>query len=453
MASAGHQGIRRTRSRIQELYFWPGMEEFIRQYVRSCLTCQRHGQRNQLLSGLLHPLEIPSDRFRSLSIDFAKISKSKDGYNQLMVIVDRLTKFVRLVPCKDSDDTAKTARRFINSWYSQFGLPETITSDRDTRFTSKLWEEVTSILEIQLHLSTARHQQSDGQSEIAIRTYKRTAKKFASVTNADWDEKVSLVEFALNNSISASTGFTPFYLAFGFSPRTISDEYDWLNDQDLTQDSHQLLAIIQDSIAKAKLAISQSQQQQSDQYNRHRTVAPSYAVGDLVLLSSEGINWPSLITSPSESIPSYFGPLEVIAVDSARDNLTLKFPHVLAPRFCPTFHVSVVKPYVSRTKSFPSWRDSYDRPLPVVGIDGQELFEVDRVLDKRILRKSKKVEYLLGFRGYPDSHNQWYPFNPLSHDEWINEWNLLQAFDPSVGPFTVSALNPPRRSIRPRRQG
>lgn len=451
VASAGHQGVRRTRNRIQELYFWPGMEEFIRKYVRSCMTCQRNSQRNQVLPRFLHPLEVPTDRFRSISIDFAKISPSATGYNQLMIIVDRLTKFVRLIPCKDTDDTSKTARRFIKYWYSQFGLPETITSDRDTRFTSKLWEELMLVLGIKLQLSTARHQQSDGQSEIAIRTYKRTAKKFVSVTNKDWDEQVALVEFALNNSISASTGFTPFHLAFGFSPRTITEEYDWINEQDLSSDAHQLLNIIQDSISKAKAAMSQSQERQAEQYNRHRIAAPTYAVGDLVMLLSEGIHWPSLANSPSESIPNYFGPLEVTAVDTTRDNLTLKFPHALAARFCPTFHTSVVKPYVSRLAMFPAWRDSFDRPLPTVGLDGQDLFEVDRVLDKRVLKKSKKVEYLLGFKGYPDSHNQWYPFHPNSHADWSQEWHLLQAFDPSVGAFTDSTPTPVRRSTRSRR--
>ena len=48
VASAGHQGVRRTRNRIQELYFWPGMEEFIRKYVRSCMTYQRNSQRNRV---------------------------------------------------------------------------------------------------------------------------------------------------------------------------------------------------------------------------------------------------------------------------------------------------------------------------------------------------------------------------------------------------------------------
>ena len=76
LESAGHQGIRRTRSRIISQYFWPDMETDIRNYVRSCVTCQRNAQRNRPLPGLFHLLEVPTDRFKDLSIDFAKIKMS-----------------------------------------------------------------------------------------------------------------------------------------------------------------------------------------------------------------------------------------------------------------------------------------------------------------------------------------------------------------------------------------
>ena len=168
-----------------------------------------------------------------------------------------------------------------------------------------------------------------------------------------------------------------------------------------------------------------------------------------MLLSSEGINWPSYIASPSDSIPNYFGPLVIETVDSTRDNVTLRFPHELAPRFSPTFHTSVVKPFVSRLTAFPSWRDDYERPMPVDVLDGQELFEVDRIVEKRTLR-SGKVEYLLGFRGYPDSHNQWYPFNRNALHDWKDEWGLLERFDPTVGPYPTPPII--RRSTRSSRR-
>ena len=171
--SAGHQGILRTRGRITRLYYWPGMEQDIRKYVRSCTTCQRHSQRNSLLAGKLHPLPIPQDRFRDLSIDFATLSPSKEGLDSLMVIVCRLSKLCRLIPCHRNCSAADVAKLFIDNWYSQgFGLPESITSDRDTKFTTQLWTNLAEQLDIKLELTTSRHQNADGQAEIAIRTYK-----------------------------------------------------------------------------------------------------------------------------------------------------------------------------------------------------------------------------------------------------------------------------------------
>ena len=99
-----------------------------------------------------------------------------------------------------------------------------------------------------------------------------------------------MVEFALNNSISASTGFTPFFLAFGFNPRTLPEEYEWIGIQDKGTDSaYQLCNVIQESIEAAKEALSSTQLIQQANYNRHRVPAPAYHVGDVVLLDSEGI--------------------------------------------------------------------------------------------------------------------------------------------------------------------
>ena len=436
LVSAGQQGVRRTRSKLVERYFWPEMEKDIRNYVKTCITCQRNSDRNTLLPGELHPLAVPTDRFKDISIDFAKINKSTSGYDSLMVVVCRLTKLVRLIPSKTDDDTKKIALRFIKNWYSAgYGLPNSIISDRDTKFSSELWQSISEQLQIKVNLSTARHQQTDGQAEIAIRTYKRTAKKFASISNSDWDEQVSMMEFCLNYSISASTGFTPFFLAFGFRPRTVPVDYEFLNGRSSKtkeSEAHNLLRIITDSISKAQQAISSAQLGQAEQYNSKRRPSPKYAVGDLVFLSSDGINWPSYSSSPKESIPSYLGPFFISHVDRNRDNVTLLFPEqIQRSRFHPTFHTSKLKPFSDRALLFPDWQDQFERPGPILG--SSNLFEVDRILNKRSFRK--QTQYLIGFRGYPNSANEWQTFNPKLPHEWIDEWAILQAFDPSVGPI------------------
>jgi transposase InsO family protein len=439
---SGHQGVRRTRTRISRIYFWPGMEQDIRKFVKTCLTCQRNSQRSQLLDGLSHPLPIPQDRFRDVSIDFASINMSSNGFDTLMVIVDRLTKLVRLVPSLKSDTAEKVAERFLHHWYSiGYGLPESIVSDRDSKFSSKFWTALGTQLGINIKLSTSRHQQTDGQSENAIRTYKRTAKKFASILNTDWDQNLPLIEFSLNNSVSASTGFTPFFLAFGFEPRVFPDEYLFHS----TGASHSLLSSLNDALAKARISLDWAQQEQNRQYNRRRQAAPSYTVGDSVLLSSNGINWPDFSESPSSSIPEYLGPFTVTAVDSALDNITLALPtFITSKRVHPTFHVSKLKPFHSRTTVLPQLPDLFPRPAPIGYNDnGEELFEIDRILQKRI--RHGHPEYQVHYTGYPSTHLQWEPLTPQNRHTWESDWSLLQSFDPSLGPFSPTS-SPLRRS-------
>ena len=181
----------------------------------------------------------------------------------------RLTKLVRLIPGSKTDTSEKIADRFIKGWYCRgFGIPESITSDRDSRFTSTLWTAVCQQLQISKVMSTARHQQTDGQSEIAIRTYKRTARKFASYKNQSWVDQLALLEYALNNSVSASTGFTPFYLAYGFNPRSFNEEY--LVSDTETPD---LLKTVHKSITKAREAMTAAQETQRKFYDRKRRTA------------------------------------------------------------------------------------------------------------------------------------------------------------------------------------
>ena len=112
-----------------------------------------------------------------------------------------------------------------------------------------MWTDLAAILGITLHTSTARHQQTNGQAEIAIRTYKRTARKYPKLLDSvEWETNLVLLEFALNNSINASSGFTPYYLACGFKPRCFPEEYDQLHefaDKETPNLVKQLKAVLQ----------------------------------------------------------------------------------------------------------------------------------------------------------------------------------------------------------------
>ena len=445
LATAGHQGVRRTKAKLKEHYFWPQMDQDIAKYVATCISCQRNADRNSNLPGLLHPLPVPTDRFRDISVDFATIPPHPEGWNQLMVVVCRLTKLVRLIPCKDTDKTEQTAKRFITGWFScGFGLPSSITSDRDTKFTSGLWTDIAKVLGIDLQISTSRHQQTNGQAEIAIRTYKRTARKYSQLLKPEeWETNLGLLEFALNNSINASTGFTPYYLAYGFKPRSFPDEYDQLTSFN-DKNTKTLLETIEHSLAKAQDSIRRSQEQHCNQYNRHRIPAPKYKEGDLVMLSSEGIHWPSESTTPKAFKTRYLGPLRVSSSNHDMDNYTLDFPKNLHHgRFWPTFHVSHLKKFQNRETAFPTWRDEFERPAPAAQTaSGCPLFAVDRILNHKKHGKNK-FAFLIGFRGYPDSQNEFQVFDPKNPTDWADEWPLLQDYVTNHPNLSIPVLQLP----------
>ena len=98
------------------------------------------------------------------------------------------------------------------------GTPSVIISDHDARFTSHFWKQFFQILRTDLRLSTAFHPQTDGQSEVMMRVLENFLWPYVEVHPHTWSKSLSLAEFAANNAVNASTGFSPFVLNTGEPP-------------------------------------------------------------------------------------------------------------------------------------------------------------------------------------------------------------------------------------------
>ena len=127
---------------------------------------------------------------------------------------------VRLVPAATSIGAKDFAHAFIREVYSKHGMPISIVSDRDPRFTSDFFRDFCRHLQIELHMSTAFYPKSDGQTECMNRYVEAILRAFVNPSQDNWDLCLPLVEFSINNAYQSSIKSTPFSLNYGRHPRT-----------------------------------------------------------------------------------------------------------------------------------------------------------------------------------------------------------------------------------------
>ena len=146
--TAGHPGRDKTFWNLSKHFYWPGMRKSVKDFVRTCDTCQRY-KSTRAKSGLLQPLSTPSVPWESISMDFVMGLPSTERQNDaILTFVDRLTKYVIIIPTKSTIDAEGTARLYLDHVFALHGLSKSVVSDRDPRFTSLFLQEVFSLLDI-----------------------------------------------------------------------------------------------------------------------------------------------------------------------------------------------------------------------------------------------------------------------------------------------------------------
>ena len=132
-----HPGADKMYYDLRDFYWWPGMKKDIAVYVNKCLTCLKVKAEHQLPSGLLQQPEIPMWKWEQISMDFiTKLPRTSRSHDSIWVIVDRLTKSAHFLPIREDYSMERLARIYVNEIVTRHGVPISIISDRDSRFTS-----------------------------------------------------------------------------------------------------------------------------------------------------------------------------------------------------------------------------------------------------------------------------------------------------------------------------
>ncbi|GJT24119.1 putative reverse transcriptase domain-containing protein [Tanacetum coccineum] len=142
-----HPGSDKMYQDLKKLYWWPNMKAEIATYVSKCLTCAKVKAECQKPSGLLVQPVIPVWKWENITMDFVtKLPKTSTGQDTIWVIVDRLTKSAHFLPMKETDSMEKLTRQYLKEVVSRHGVPVSIISDRDSKFTSHFWKSLNEAL-------------------------------------------------------------------------------------------------------------------------------------------------------------------------------------------------------------------------------------------------------------------------------------------------------------------
>lgn len=216
-----HPGATKMYRDLREGYWWPSMKRDVAKYVEECLTCRKVKAEHQRPHGKLQPLEIPVWKWEKITMDLiTKLPKTPRGNDAIWVIVDRLTKSAHFLPIKENSSAEKLAEIFVREIVARHGVPVSIVSDRDTRFTSRFWKKFQNEMGTRLHFSTTFHPQTDGQSERTIQTLEDMLRACAIDFGGSWDTNLPLAEFSYNNSYHSSIGVPPYQMLYGRKCRT-----------------------------------------------------------------------------------------------------------------------------------------------------------------------------------------------------------------------------------------
>jgi hypothetical protein len=398
--TSGHMGEWKTLARISPHFYWPNMRKTVHEYINKCESCQRNKPTNQLPQGLLQSLEIPDTRWQTVTMDFiTKLPVTESDNDTIVVFVDKFSKMVHYAPARELGLTPDVvARIFFDSIVKYHGIPQSIVSDRDGRFISKFWRSLMDTMGVQLKMSTSHHPQTDGQTERANRVLEDVLRHYVSKNQNDWDMHLTAAEIAVNSSVQASTNFTPYYLNYGYDPTFTFNSAVPSTQNELAS---QMLLILQQNLDAAYSNLIEARDRQTHYANKQRREF-IFKEGEEVLLATKYLSLKSGITHKLSA--RYTGPFKIIqGVSPVAYKLQLPDDWV-RKRIHPVFHVSLLKKYNSN-ESDSSTQEKQDIVEVDDGEDSKE-YVVDKIISQRIT-KDKQVEYLVTWKGYPESEATW----------------------------------------------
>ena len=237
------------------------------------------------------------------------LPRTRRQHDAIWVIVDRLMKSAHFLPVSNDDLLDKLAQLYVEEIVRLHGVPISIVSDRDPRFTSRFWSSLQDAIGTRLHFSTAFHPQTDGQSERTIQTLEDMLKACVIEFKGSWDMHLSQMEFTYNNSYQSSIGMALFEALYGRKCRTPVC-WDEVGERRLIGPELVHITLDKIQIFRDRLKIARDRQKSYvDKLRRDL----KFNVGDKVFLKVSPWKGVLRFGRRGKLRPRYIGPYEIIA--------------------------------------------------------------------------------------------------------------------------------------------
>jgi hypothetical protein len=380
------------------------MKEWIADYVKGCATCQQNKILTHRTKTPMYriPTEENARPFQRIAMDLITGLPPIKGKDAILTIVDQgCSRAAIFLPCSTTITGPGIAQLYHDHVFRWFGLPTKIISDRDPRFTSHFGKAFTARLGIQQNLSTAFHPQTDGLSERKNQWVEQYLRLVTSAAPEDWTQWLALASAVHNNRRNATTGLSPNQILLG---------YDITLNPGITQSvtnesAEERIQIMTERRAQAISALNQIAERSGTPSAQHNT-------GDQVWLEGKNLKLPY---QSSKLAPKRYGPFKII-----KEISPVAYQLALPPTWHihDVFHASLLSPY-SET---PAHGPNFSRPPPDL-IEGEEEYEVEQIRNHRTFGRNRTLQYLVKWKGYPESDSTWEPARNIHAPEAIKAYH------------------------------
>jgi hypothetical protein len=308
-ALSGHSGEGATLKRLQLMFYWPNMQQLVKDYVSTCPICQKNKSKHTPYLGLLAPLPTPESSWTHVSMDFVEGLPFSASKNVILVVVDRFSKYAHLIALNHPYTAQDVVTLYMDNVFKLHGLPKVIVTDRDPIFTSSVWQALFKSLKVELHLSSAYNPQTYGQTERVNQCLENYLRCMCFTSPKRWFHWLALAEWWYNTSYHTSLNMTPFQALYGFPPPQVAEDIipdcPDVTAQEQLRNRQVAIQVIKDNLFKAQCRIKH----QADKHRSDR----EFSIGDMVYLKIQSYRHTSLSTHKCIKLHSkYFGPFRVL---------------------------------------------------------------------------------------------------------------------------------------------